>query len=62
MWDTADDAVDDTVHLSHDMPCPRCGHASHSYLECSPICLCEPSLPPGARLADSVAESYVKAG
>jgi hypothetical protein len=29
MWD-----IDETsrTHLSHDMPCPHCGHATHTYL------------------------------
>ncbi len=58
MWDTADDAVDGNVHLSHDMPCPRCGHAPHNYLECSDTCRCEPSLLPGA----FVEARHVKAG
>jgi len=29
MWDTIQ-AND--IHLSHDLPCMRCGHAAHSYL------------------------------
>jgi len=31
MWDTVEIA---TEHLSHDLPCPRCGHAGHRYLAC----------------------------
>ena len=39
MWDTA--KSDPTVtHLTHDMQCVRCGHASHTYLPCSDTCSC----------------------
>ena len=44
MWDTVETT---TTHLSHDMPCPRCGHATHTYLACSETCTCVPALPPG---------------
>jgi hypothetical protein len=37
MWDTVDT---NGTHLSHDMPCPGCGHATHSYLPCSDSCAC----------------------
>lgn len=30
------------TYLSHDMPCPRCGHATHPYLACSDRCPCAP--------------------
>jgi hypothetical protein len=45
MWDTieANDA-----HLSHDLPCPQCGHAAHSYLPCSDTCDCVRSVMPGS--------------
>jgi hypothetical protein len=33
--------------LSHDLPCPRCQHASHTYLPCSDSCACEPTVMPG---------------
>ncbi len=46
MWDTAEQST--TIHLSHDMPCARCGHASHTYLACSDTCDCEPAALPGA--------------
>jgi hypothetical protein len=35
-------------HLSHDLPCPRCGHAVHTFLACSDSCSCEPSVMPGS--------------
>ncbi|WP_164519500.1 hypothetical protein [Nocardioides ferulae] len=39
MWDT----VQSSDHpLSHDMPCPRCGHARHTFLACSDRCDCQP--------------------
>ncbi len=40
MWDTADTV---TTHLSHDMPCTHCGHATHLYLACSDSCDCVPA-------------------
>lgn len=39
MWDTVQT---NSVHLSHDMPCPQCGHAPHTYLACGDTCDCEP--------------------
>jgi hypothetical protein len=44
MWDTVETA---TTHLSHDMPCPGCGHATHTYLSCSDSCACVPPPAPG---------------
>jgi hypothetical protein len=39
MWDT----LEASEHpLSHDPPCPRCGHAVHTYLACSETCDCVP--------------------
>lgn len=35
-------------HLSHDLPCPACGHAVHTYLACSDSCDCAPTVLPGA--------------
>jgi len=32
-----------TTHLSHDRPCPHCGHATHTYLPCSDGCDCVPT-------------------
>lgn len=54
MWDTVQDSTvhDSTVrreeHLSHDLPCLRCGHAAHTFLACSDTCDCVPALMPGA--------------
>ena len=39
MWDTV---AENAVHLSHDMPCVRCGHAAHTYLPCDDSCTCAP--------------------
>jgi hypothetical protein len=44
MWDTVQSYRD---HLSHDMPCQRCGHALHTFLSCGDACDCRPSLMPG---------------
>lgn len=39
MWDT----VETQTHpLSHEMPCPGCGHPTHTYLPCSDRCDCSP--------------------
>jgi hypothetical protein len=45
MWDTVQ--ISDT-HLSHDLPCPRCGHALHTFLACGDDCPCEPVVMPGS--------------
>jgi hypothetical protein len=48
MWDTVYDALNDSGrHLSHDMPCQRCGHALHTFLGCDDSCDCQPALMPG---------------
>jgi hypothetical protein len=39
-------------HLSHDLPCLRCGHPAHTYLPCSDVCDCAPGEMPGARLGE----------
>jgi hypothetical protein len=44
MWDTVQA---NELHLSHDLPCPQCGHAAHSYLPCSESCACVRSAMPG---------------
>lgn len=36
MWDT----TEKTEHLTHDRPCPYCGHALHHYLPCDRNCGC----------------------
>ena len=46
MWDTVDTS---TLHLSHDLPCPRCGHAAHLYFACGDSCDCAPTVMPGGR-------------
>jgi len=48
MWDTVDDS--NGLHLSHDMPCPSCGHAVHTYLACGDNCSCVPAGLPGGDL------------
>jgi hypothetical protein len=52
MWDTADDSTERhpsyPAHLSHDLPCPRCGHGAHTYLPCGDLCACPPTAMPGA--------------
>ncbi|MGH3346636.1 MAG: hypothetical protein ACRDO4_06605 [Nocardioides sp.] len=45
MWDTVQT---NARHLSHDLPCPRCGHAVHTYLACSDSCDCDPTVMPGS--------------
>jgi len=45
MWDTPET---NEIHLSHDLPCPLCGHAQHRYLACSDSCDCTPYALPGA--------------
>jgi hypothetical protein len=45
MWDTVQ--INDQ-HLSHDLPCARCGHAVHTYLACSDACDCVLTVLPGA--------------
>lgn len=42
MWDTAQDDQPGNARLSHDRPCPRCGHAMHVFLACGEGCACRP--------------------
>lgn len=44
MWDTVQMT---RQHLSHDLPCTRCGHAAHTFLACSDTCHCVPPAAPG---------------
>jgi hypothetical protein len=44
VWDTVQ--TNDS-HLSHDLPCLRCGHAGHRFLSCGDGCDCERVLMPG---------------
>src|ERR1700750_2233994 len=37
MWDTV---AEIPAHLSHEMPCPWCGHETHRFLPCSDRCAC----------------------
>lgn len=57
MWDTVQTTVHSTGHnaghstgrhLSHDLPCPACGHAVHTYLPCDDACDCPPTVMPGS--------------
>ena len=48
MWDTVQTS---TAVLSHDLPCPRCGHAVHTFLACGDSCDCQPALLPGSNAA-----------
>lgn len=41
MWDTVQ--VEQSTHLTHDMPCVRCGHAPHRFLACGDGCECQPA-------------------
>ncbi len=50
MWDVVNDAGD---HLSHDLPCPRCGHAMHTFLACDERCDCAPCVMPGSQVFSS---------
>ncbi len=46
MWDTVEDDRQ-SEPLSHDLLCPRCGHAMHTFLACSDTCDCTPAVMPG---------------
>ena len=48
MWDSVSN--DDEQHLSHDLPCPRCGHGVHTFLACDEGCDCAPCVMPGSKL------------
>lgn len=45
MWDTVQTPA---THLSHDLPCPACGHEVHTHLVCGNGCACPPMALPGA--------------
>ena len=53
MWDTYQDTPSNLSgeHLSHDMPCQRCGHAMHTFLSCDASCDCSPARMPGELVA-----------
>lgn len=44
MWDTVQT---NETHLSHDLPCPRCGHEAHTFFVCD-SCACRPAPMPGS--------------
>ena len=46
MWDAV---MDGGEHLSHDLPCPRCHHAMHTFLACDERCDCTPCVMPGSQ-------------
>ena len=48
MWDVVEERH---TLLSHDRPCPSCGHALHTYLPCSDLCACRPADGPDLSLA-----------
>lgn len=48
MWDVVEER---RAVLSHDRPCPDCGHALHTFLPCSDHCTCRPSHGPELRFA-----------
>jgi hypothetical protein len=50
MWDTVQ--TSDT-HLTHDRPCPRCGHALHTYHACDDSCECRPTPAPTGELVSA---------
>ncbi len=45
MWDTVQT---NEIHLSHDLPCPSCGHGVHTFLACSDSCACVRTGLPGS--------------
>lgn len=53
MWDTAEmpQSYAGREHLSHDLPCPACGHAAHTVLPCGDRCDCPPVAMPGSYAA-----------
>ena len=48
MWDSVQT---NDQHLSHNMPCSRCGHEVHTFLACGPGSACEPVVMPGTYAA-----------
>jgi hypothetical protein len=60
MWDTVENnqhifGRSNRRHLSHDLPCPGCGHAVHTYLPCDDSCDCPPTVMPGAAVLVTLA-------
>ena len=54
MWDTVQTDIS-RRHLTHDLPCPACGHAVHTYLPCDDSCDCPPTVMPGAAVLVTLA-------
>ncbi len=54
MYDTVHSV---SSHLSHDMPCASCGHATHTFLACSDTCDCAPVHPPNAQRVNLVSSA-----
>ena len=48
MWDSFQEQSE---HLSHDLPCQRCGHSMHVFLACDDDCDCTPARMPGQLVA-----------
>lgn len=44
MWDHV---LENTIHISHDLPCLQCGHTAHSFLACDIDCACPGTPTPG---------------
>ena len=57
MWDTVQT---NDLHLSHDLPCPLCGHAAHTFLACSDTCDCTRTVMPGAVLSSNLTQGTVE--
>jgi hypothetical protein len=55
MWDTVENVPATATHLSHDAPCVRCGHGTHTFLPCSDTCDCPPPVEVGAAFHGSTA-------
>jgi len=51
MWETPRSEEAERI-LTHEMPCPRCGHPPHLFLACGGDCECKPDGMPGDRLSD----------
>lgn len=51
MWDTAEMLHSSDAQLSHDLPCPACGHGAHTVLPCGGGCDCPPVAMPGSQAA-----------
>jgi hypothetical protein len=56
MWDTIQTS---STHLSHDLPCLRCGHAAHTFLACGETCDCARTDMPGTAVGVSEVRGVV---